>query len=104
MEEKQQWGTRMGFILAAVGSAVGLGNIWRFPYTAYDNGGGAFFLPYLFALLTTGISFLALEFALGHRHRGSAPLTFQRINKKTEFIGWWQVLVTFIIATYYSVI
>ena len=60
----------------AVGSAVGLGNIWRFPYTAYENGGGAFFLPYLFALLTTGISLLAFEFALGHRHRGSAPLTF----------------------------
>ncbi|MFX3625580.1 MAG: sodium-dependent transporter [Ectobacillus sp.] len=104
MENRQQWGTRAGFILAAVGSAVGLGNIWRFPYTAYENGGGAFFLPYLFALLTTGISLLALEFALGHRHRGSAPLTFFRIHKRAEFVGWWQVLITFVIATYYAVI
>lgn len=104
METRQQWGTRAGFILAAVGSAVGLGNIWRFPYTAYENGGGAFYLPYLFALLTTGISLLAFEFALGHRHRGSAPLTFFRIDRRTEFIGWWQMAVTFIISTYYSVI
>ena len=91
METRQQWGTRAGFIFAAVGSAVGLGNIWRFPYTAYENGGGAFFLPYLFALLTTGISLLAFEFALGHRHRGSAPLTFFRIHPRAEFIGWWQM-------------
>lgn len=104
METRQQWGTRAGFILAAVGSAVGLGNIWRFPYTAYENGGGAFFLPYLFALLTTGISLLALEFALGHKHRGSAPLTFFRIHRGVEFIGWWQVLIAFVVATYYSVV
>ncbi|MGX5553354.1 sodium-dependent transporter [Bacillus cereus] len=104
METRQQWGTRAGFIFAAVGSAVGLGNIWRFPYTAYENGGGAFFLPYLFALLTTGISLLAFEFALGHRHRGSAPLTFFRISPRAEFIGWWQMCVTFIVSTYYAVI
>ncbi|CAM4039839.1 transporter [Bacillus manliponensis] len=104
METRQQWGTRAGFILAAVGSAVGLGNIWRFPYTAYENGGGAFYLPYLFALLTTGISLLAFEFALGHRHRGSAPLTFFRIDRRAEFIGWWQMGITFIISTYYAVI
>src|SRR5699024_11218624 len=56
MENRSQWGTRAGFILAAVGSAVGLGNIWRFPSVAYENGGGAFFIPYLFALLTAGRS------------------------------------------------
>ena len=75
-----------------------------FSYTAYENGGGAFFLPYLFALLTTGISLLAFEFALGHRHRGSAPLTFFRISPRAEFIGWWQMCVTFIVSTYYAVI
>ncbi|WP_145645894.1 hypothetical protein, partial [Bacillus paralicheniformis] len=48
MDNRPQWGTRAGFILAAVGSAIGLGNIWRFPAVAYENGGGAFFLPYLF--------------------------------------------------------
>lgn len=104
METRSQWGTRAGFILAAVGSAIGLGNIWRFPAVAYENGGGAFLIPYLFALLTAGIPILILEFTMGHKYRGSAPLTFRRMNKKTEFIGWWAVLVAFVISTYYSVI
>ena len=56
--------SRRVFILAAIGSAVGLGNIWRFPYVAYENGGGAFMLPYLVALFTAGIPFLFLEYAL----------------------------------------
>jgi NSS family neurotransmitter:Na+ symporter len=104
MENRQQWGTRAGFILAAAGSAIGLGNIWRFPAVAYENGGGAFFLPYLFALLTAGIPILVLEFTIGHKYRGSAPLSYLRIHKKTEWIGWWQVFISFVISTYYSVI
>lgn len=104
METRSQWGTRAGFVLAAVGSAVGLGNIWRFPAVAYENGGGAFLIPYLFALLTAGIPILILEFTMGHKYRGSAPLTFRRLNKKTEAIGWWAVLVSFVISTYYAVI
>ncbi|MEC5424957.1 sodium-dependent transporter [Virgibacillus sp. C22-A2] len=104
METRSQWGTRAGFIMAAVGSAVGLGNIWRFPAVAFENGGGAFFVPYLFALLTAGIPILIMEFTMGHKYRGSAPLTFKRMHKKTEWIGWWAVLVAFVISTYYSVI
>lgn len=104
MEGRSQWGTRAGFILAAVGSAVGLGNIWRFPAEAYANGGGAFFIPYLFALLTAGIPILILEFTLGHKYRGSAPLTYRRMHRGAEGIGWWAVFVAFVIATYYSVI
>lgn len=104
MEERSQWGTRAGFVLAAIGSAVGLGNIWRFPAVAYENGGGAFFIPYLFALLTAGIPILIMEFTMGHKYRGSAPLTYRRMNKKAEGIGWWAVLVAFVISTYYSVI
>jgi NSS family neurotransmitter:Na+ symporter len=104
MGNRPQWGTRAGFILAAVGSAVGLGNIWRFPATAYENGGGAFFLPYLFALLTAGIPLLVLEFTMGHKYRGSAPLSYARMNKKAEWVGWWQVIISFIISTYYAVI
>jgi len=104
MEERSQWGTRAGFVLAAIGSAVGLGNIWRFPAEAYANGGGAFFIPYLFALLTAGIPILIMEFTMGHKYRGSAPLTYRRMNKKVEGIGWWAVLVAFVISTYYSVI
>ncbi|WP_031516076.1 sodium-dependent transporter [Desulfofalx alkaliphila] len=104
MAQREQWGTRAGFVLAAVGSAVGLGNIWRFPYVAYENGGGAFFISYLFALLTAGIPILILEFGLGHKFRGSAPLTFAKINRKWEWLGWWQVLVCFFIAVYYVII
>lgn len=104
MENRPQWGTRAGFILAAVGSAVGLGNIWRFPAVAYENGGGAFFLPYLFALLTAGIPLLILEFTLGHKYRGSAPLSFARFGKKSEALGWWQLAISFVISTYYAVI
>jgi len=104
MQERGQWGTRAGFVLAALGSAIGLGNIWRFPYVAYENGGGAFFIPYLIALLTAGIPILIMEFTMGHKYRGSAPLTFRRMNKPSEFVGWWGVFVAFVISTYYSVV
>lgn len=91
-------------MFAAIGSAVGLGNIWRFPYVAYKNGGGAFILPYLVALLTAGIPLLFLDYAVGHRFRGSPPLAFRRLNRKFETIGWWNVLVNVLIGLYYAVI
>ncbi|WP_128894026.1 sodium-dependent transporter [Longirhabdus pacifica] len=100
---KQAWGTRTGFILAAIGSAIGLGNIWRFPYMAYENGGGAFLIPYFIALLTAGIPLLILEFYIGHRMKGSAPLSFKKLGN-FEWFGWWQTLLSFIISTYYAVI
>ena len=96
--------SRRVFILAAIGSAVGLGNIWRFPYVAYENGGGAFVVPYLVALLTAGIPFLLLDYAIGHRHRGSAPLSFARLRRGTEGLGWWQVAICFVIAVYYAAV
>ena len=96
--------SRRVFIFAAIGSAVGLGNIWRFPYVAYENGGGAFLIPYLVALLTAGLPFLLLDYGLGHRNRGSAPLSFARLRRGTEFIGWWQVGICFLIAVYYAAV
>lgn len=84
---REIWGSRAGFILAAVGSAIGLGNIWRFPYMAYENGGGAFFVPYLFAMLTAGIPFMIIEFGLGHKLRGSAPVVFSKLNTKFEWLA-----------------
>ncbi len=101
---REQWSGQLGFILAAIGSAVGLGNIWRFPGVAYDNGGGAFLIPYLVALLTAGIPILWLDYAIGHRFRGSAPTAFRRLFKPAEGLGWFQVAISFIIATYYAVI
>jgi len=101
MTQREQWGSRLGFILAAVGSAIGLGNIWRFPYMAYENGGGAFLVPYLFAMLTAGIPFMILEFTLGHRFRGSAPKAFASIARGWEWLGWAQVMVAAVITVYY---
>lgn len=75
--KREAFGSRNVFILSAIGSAVGLGNIWRFPYVAYEGGGGAFLIPYLCALLTAGIPLLFLDYAIGHRFRGSAPLAFR---------------------------
>ncbi|ADK80199.1 sodium-dependent transporter [Sediminispirochaeta smaragdinae] len=102
--KRETWGSRAGFILAAVGSAIGLGNIWRFPYMAFENGGGAFLIPYFFALVTAGIPILILEFSLGHKMKGSAPFTFAKLNRKWEWLGWWQVFISFVIAVYYVVI
>lgn len=103
-ENREQWGSKLGFILAAVGSAVGLGNIWRFPYIAYTNGGGAFLIPYFFAIFTAGIPLLILEYGLGHKFRGSTPLAISKVNKKWEWLGWWPTISAFVILTYYSMI
>ncbi|MCP4230764.1 MAG: sodium-dependent transporter, partial [bacterium] len=104
MATHSSWDNRTAFILASIGSAIGLGNIWRFPYIAYEFGGGAFIIPYLVALLTAGIPLLILEFAIGHRMRSAAPNAFYKVRKNTEWVGWFALLVGFGIVTYYSVI
>ncbi len=105
MNEREQWKSQVGFILAAVGSAIGLGNIWRFSYMAYTYGGGAFLIPYIVALLTAGIPLLILEFAIGHERIGSAPLAYAKIHKSWEWLGWWAVtFVMFGIVLYYMVV
>lgn len=101
---REQFTGQVGFILAAIGSAVGLGNIWRFPGVAYENGGGAFLVPYLVALLTAGIPILFLDYALGHRFRGGAPQAFRRVKKWLESLGWFQVMICFVIAIYYAAV
>lgn len=102
---RAQWKTRSGFILAALGSAIGLGNIWRFSYLCYEHGGGAFLIPYTVALVTAGIPLLILEFGVGHRMRGAAAAAFAKINPRWEWLGWWAVIfVMFGIVLYYSVV
>ncbi|NQT91874.1 MAG: sodium-dependent transporter, partial [Lentisphaerae bacterium] len=93
-----------GFVLAAVGSAVGLGNLWAFPYKLYAYGGGAFLIPYVAALLLVGIPLLILEFSLGHYAQRAAPDAFGRIHPRFETVGWWAVILSFVIITYYPVI
>lgn len=101
---REQWNSKLAFMLAAIGSAVGLGNLWRFPYIAATNGGGAFIFPYLFAIITAGIPILILEYTLGKTYRSGAPGTFARINRKFESLGWFQVAISFLITVYYFAI
>ena len=103
-QKRETFSGRRAFIMAAIGSAVGLGNIWRFPYTTYENGGGAFMIPYLIALLTAGIPLLFLDYAIGHRNRGGAPLSYRRVSPHFEVFGWWQMMVNVIIGLYYAVV
>lgn len=102
--QREAFARRSAFIFAAVGSAVGLGNIWRFPYVAYDSGGGAFIIPYLVALITAGIPLLFLYYSLGHRFQASPPLAFRRVGGAAEFLGWWQVGVAAVIGIYYAAV
>jgi len=103
-QQRESWGTRGGFILAAVGSAVGLGNLWGFPYKLYSYGGGAFLIPYMLALLVVGIPLLVLEFSLGHLTQRAAPDAFRQAHPKFEMVGWWGIILGFVIVTYYPVI
>jgi neurotransmitter:Na+ symporter, NSS family len=103
-EQRETWTGNTGFILAAIGSAVGLGNIWRFPGVAYESGGGAFLIPYLVALLTAGIPILFLDYAIGHRYRGAAPLAYRRMKKPAEALGWFQITLSFVISVYYAAV
>lgn len=102
--KRENWSGRSAFIIAAIGSAVGLGNIWRFPYVAYDNGGGAFMVPYLIALFTAGIPLLFLDYAVGHKYRSAPPRAYKKMIKSAQFVGWWQTLVSFVIAIYYAAV
>lgn len=103
-EQRESWGTRGAFILAAVGSAVGLGNLWRFPYELYDHGGGAFLVPYVVAVFMVGVPMLILEFSLGHMTQRAAPDAFAHVHRRFEFAGWWSILLGFLIVTFYTVI
>jgi len=90
--------------MATIGSAVGLGNIWRFPYVAYANGGGAFLIPYIVAMFTVGIPLLIAEFSVGSLFKKSAPFSIALIDEKKEWIGWLGVFSAFIISIYYAVL
>jgi len=105
MTEREQWGTRLGFVMAAMGSAVGLGNIWRFPYMCFKHGGGAFLVPYFVALFVVGIPLMMLEFGLGHWAQSGAPQAYAKIHRRFSWIGWWSVsFVMFGIVVYYAVV
>jgi len=104
MAERHLFSNRMGFILATAGAAVGLGNIWRFPYLAAEYGGGIFLLIYLLLVVTLGFTIMITEIAIG-RSTGCGVLgAFAKISKKWRFIGYLSLMVPCIVLPYYSVI
>lgn len=94
----------LGFVLAAAGSAVGLGNIWRFPYLAAKNGGGIFLVVYLVLALTFGFTLLVTEVSIGRKTKQGCLTAYSRINKKSSWIGVIASIVPFMILPYYCVI
>ena len=101
---RETWSGQTAFLISAIGSAIGLGNIWRFPGVAYANGGGAFLVPYLVSLVCVGIPILFLDYAIGHKLRGSPPWALRRMTAGGEFLGWFQVGVCFVIFIYYAAV
>ncbi|MDY3927910.1 MAG: sodium-dependent transporter, partial [Clostridia bacterium] len=107
MEQKNKRSSftgKIGFVLAAAGSAVGLGNIWRFPYLAAQYGGGIFLLVYIILAVTFGFVLMTAEIAIGRKSGLSAVGAFGALKKKYAFIGWIESIVPMIILPYYSVI
>ncbi|ADJ14777.1 sodium-dependent transporter [Halalkalicoccus jeotgali] len=105
MSQRETWATRTGFILAAVGSAVGLGNIWRFPFQTSANGGAAFLVVYLAAVLLIGIPVILAEFAIGRRANVDAVKAFRNLDKPNwRFVGAIGILASFWTLSYYSVV
>ena len=104
MASENRWGSSLSFILAMIGSAVGLGNIWRYPYVLYSNGGGAFYSPYLIAILVLAVPFLILEYGVGYNYDSSFTKAITKIKPKLEYYGWILPVVVFIMTIYYSTI
>lgn len=101
---KPQWNSSLVFILAMIGSAVGLGNIWRFPYVLYSNGGGSFLIPYIIAIAVVGFSFVLLEYSVGYKFKKSLYLIYKKIRPKLEIFAWFLLVLIFLVLTYYVTI
>ena len=99
--KKQEWNSNLAFMMAMIGSAVGLGNIWRFPNVLYSNGGGSFMIPYIVSLFLLGISFVLVEYAVGFKFKKSIARILFSIKEKLEPIAWLILLIVFLITTYY---
>ncbi|HMB49157.1 MAG TPA: sodium-dependent transporter, partial [Natronoarchaeum rubrum] len=105
MSERETWATRAGFILAAVGSAVGLGNIWRFPFQVGENGGAAFVLVYLLFVIAIGFPAMLAEFVVGRRTKLNPAGALRDLGGRTwEYVGYMFLFTAFVILSYYSVV
>lgn len=103
-EKRSSFSSRVGFVLAAAGSAVGLGNLWRFPYLAAKHGGGIFLLVYIILAVTFGFALMITEIAIGRKTRLSCIGAYKALDKRFGFLGWLATLVPIIITPYYCVI
>lgn len=101
---RDRWAGPVTFVLAAIGSAIGLGNFWRFPYLCYKHGGGLFFVPYLLSLFLLGLPMLMLEFSLGQKFQRGDIGVFRGIHPRLAGIGMASVFAAFAITLYYVVI
>lgn len=106
MNENEQWSSRLGFILAAAGSAIGLGAIWKFPYTAGQNGGGAFFLIFILFTLILGLPLLLAEFSIGRTAQSNAVDSYKTISPESKWyrVGIMGMITSFILLSFYSVV
>lgn len=103
-QNRDQWGSKVGFILAAAGSAVGLGNLWKFPYTAGQNGGGAFVLVYFSILVLVGFTLMLAELLIGRHTQLNAVGAYRKIRKNWAWVGGIGVLASYLILSFYAVI
>nr|XP_045582340.1 sodium- and chloride-dependent GABA transporter ine-like isoform X2 [Procambarus clarkii] len=104
LEARQTWGNKAQFVLACVGSAVGLGNLWRFPYLCYKSGGGAFLIPYFIMLFICGIPLLLMELTVGQYTRRGPVAALEKICPLFKGAGVGSVVISFMLCTYYNVI
>ncbi|MDV2482310.1 sodium-dependent transporter [Methanoculleus sp. Wushi-C6] len=104
VQDREQWSSTLGFILASIGSAVGIGNVWRFPYIVGANGGGAFLVPYLISVLLFGIPLMMLELSIGRSTGKSVVSAFRSIQQRFAFAGLIIVAIVSLILGYYLVI
>jgi NSS family neurotransmitter:Na+ symporter len=102
--EREKWKTRIGFLFASIGSAVGLGNIWRFPYLMHKSGGTGFLLPYILSMLFFALPLMMIELAIGRKFQSSIIASFRKIKQKYRFLAILPVLVNFLTLCYYVVI
>jgi neurotransmitter:Na+ symporter, NSS family len=100
----ETWSSRLGFVLASIGCAVGIGNIWRFSAVAGQNGGGAYLIPYLISIAAFAVPLMVLEFSAGREFRGTVVSAFTSVHRRLVAVGWLIHTVVFCILAYYLVI
>ena len=104
--QREKWGSKLGFILAAAGSAVGIGNIWKYPHMAGQNGGSAFTIVYLICIFLVGLSIVIAEFAIGRKTQLSPVGAFEKLAPGTawKYAGFLGVASAFVILSFYGVV